>query len=405
MWAAWTWMAGTVVAAPVELTWQARLTDSGGAPVDGPVPIEVRLYGSASGTDVRWQDDFAANFADGFVSLTLGTGQALDHGLFATGDLWVELRHGVAGTPMGPRQRISHSPRAVMAEAIRVEGAATTSSCAGQTGAIVYDTTLSALRLCDGTQWIRITDPPETGLAVNTGALQYADGQMAASCKEYANPGPGRADATSDGLYRIDPPGSVPPFVVECNMSLAGGGWTLIANRRANNANIEACGSNLAGFFTAGCGTADAAGPTSSYAMTAAQRTSLGATEMLFTQYLSGGFDADDAYVLGFGNATDLFPNSTASNNIAVGRVCNLAGTLCDNTDVYWKFLGSGHYSGTVCNQGQDGGAYGGNYGYCQNGISAYTSSGLIGDRAAYNETKLWNYPDAQAYQERLWYR
>ena len=61
------------------------------------------------------------------------------------------------------------------------------------------------------------------------GALRFADGTNAAECAGYRNPPPGYAAATADGIYWIKPDSGA-PFQAYCNMSVAGGGWTLLAS-------------------------------------------------------------------------------------------------------------------------------------------------------------------------------
>lgn len=405
MWA--VWLAASAWAEPIELTWQGRVLDGAGMPVTGTASVEVVLFGSEAGTDMRWSDAFTAPAQDGYVSLVLGSGVELDHDLFATGALWVEVRNGVTHTPYGPRQRMSRAPSAVVSDAIRVEGAPSASACGGQLGALVYDTSVSRIRLCDGTNWVYVTTPPVVELEQSSGAWRWANGAMASSCKGYRNPGSGFLAATANGRYHIDPPGSLAPTVVECEMSLDGGGWTLVSNRREHPDNRDSCESNLAGFFTNGCGAVTAIGESDSYAMTATYRTSLIATEMLVTQYLNGAFDADDAYILAFGGATDLLPNNTGLVHTALAGVCNLTRTSCDTSGVVWKYVGSGWFGSTWCNSAQSTGSYGGNYGYCHDGTgSQYNSNSFVGDRSGYDETKLWdNQNGASAYQERIWVR
>ena len=403
-------LSTSAYAAPIELTWQGRLTDLNGTPINGAVPLTVTLYGSESGSDDRWDDTFSTSISDGFFAVILGSDETLDNDLFATGELWVEVVSDT--TTFGGRKRLSHVPMAAVSAGVRVEGAPASQTCAGQLGAMVYDTSIQSLRICDGTEWVGATGPDRGVMITVEGAIQYADGTTAHSCEDYRHPAVGNLHdaSTTDGPYVIDPDdvGTLAPITVYCDMSTDGGGWTLISNRRANASNIETCGSNLNGFFTNGCGDVSNITPTDSYAMTATYRSALGAMELLHTQYsTSSVLDSDDAYILLLNSSsTDLFPVNGNSNNIAVAQVCTLDRGTCDTTDVYWKYLGTGYYGSSFCDGGQDNAHYGGNYGVCHNGVSStYESGSFTGNRTAYDETKLWDLTNGQEWNERLWMR
>lgn len=221
---------------------------------------------------------------------------------------------------------------------------------------------------------------------------------------------------TTSGVYTIDPDGDggLAAFTVYCEMNVAGGGWTLLSNRRAGSTNTEACGANLAQFFTNGCGSPGSIGATQSYALNQARRVALPRTQVMVLQYLNGVLDADDAYVVDLmSSGQDLFPNTVESMNIPLARACNLAGTFCDTTDVFWKYIGDYWYHSSMCWSGSSFSTqYRGNYGLCHNGAAnngsagSYSSSSFVGDRVGYQETKLWAHPnEAAAYQERIFVR
>ncbi|PKN54021.1 MAG: hypothetical protein CVU56_28765 [Deltaproteobacteria bacterium HGW-Deltaproteobacteria-14] len=266
-----------------------------------------------------------------------------------------------------------------------------------------------------------LTSPAVGGLAQVTLEVTVSDGtdsvsdtlsvalHAEASCLDYVPAARNRGS----GLYWIDPGAAGGPFQVYCDMDLAGGGWTLISNRRAGSNNTESCGSNLAGFFNGGCGTVTSIGAGDSYALTSARRAALPRTQMLVTQLLGGALDADDAYVIDLGSSFDLFPNSNASLNIAVTRVCNLAGTACDSSDVFWKYIGDYWFHSAQCFSGSSSDAtYRGNYGVCHDdaynagSAGTYPVSSFTGDRSAYDESKLWGIDTpSRNYQERVWFR
>lgn len=59
-------------------------------------------------------------------------------------------------------------------------------------------------------------------------AQRWADGTFAKDCGEYRFPPKGKAPATKDGVFWIKPDPTQPEFGVHCNMTYAGGGWTLV---------------------------------------------------------------------------------------------------------------------------------------------------------------------------------
>jgi LruC domain-containing protein len=218
---------------------------------------------------------------------------------------------------------------------------------------------------------------------------------------------------TTSGVYLVDPDGAggLTAFEVYCDMSLAGGGWTLISNRRANATNTEACGGNLQGFFTQGCGTPRNISAADSFALDATRRAAVitHATEVVIIQYLNGVADTDDAYIMTLPNpGTDLFVNVATVVDTHLPKVCTLDGSRCDTSTVYFKYTGDSWYHSSVCTAANWAGStqYRGNYGLCHDAWTGASSSYFTGNRVGYDETKLWAHPNnAAAYQERIFIR
>ena len=211
------------------------------------------------------------------------------------------------------------------------------------------------------------------------------------------------------GRYEIFPD-TVAEFTAFCEMGHAGGGWTLISNRRGGDEydNKEKCADKISTFFTGGCGRVDNIGADDSYALTSSKRAALEPSQYLVLQFLDGVPDVDDAYIITTdGSETDLFPDANGLKDIGVASACDVYGENCDTSGVYWKYIGKKHYSSSQCNADADTTSpYFGNYGIC-GANNSNQSSGLFGDRNGYDETKLWGYDskDAQLYQERIFVR
>lgn len=230
---------------------------------------------------------------------------------------------------------------------------------------------------------------------------KWSDGTFASSCRGYSSSPAGKSYAGSvgNGIYLVDPDGNGgnAPFPAYCDMTESGGGWTLISNRRAGTTNVESCGTNIAEFFTNGCGAPNAISASDSYAMTAAARASIDKREQLVLQYLNGVADTGNAYVLHFSENLELFPNTDLVQQIPLESVCDFWNSNCDTSDVFWKYIGDFWYHSSQCFSGSSYRTdHRGNYGVCHNGAydggnaSAYSSSSAFGNRSGYEETKLW---------------
>jgi len=85
-----------------------------------------------------------------------------------------------------------------------------------KSGLAFFDTTVNALKVCNGKAWVLVAKQPDPGTSANP----------ASACLAVfaANP------AAADGVYVVDPDGpsgANPPFSAYCDVK--GGGWTLVA--------------------------------------------------------------------------------------------------------------------------------------------------------------------------------
>lgn len=230
----WVWglmVPGAAVAAPFELAWQGRLLDGNGHPLEAPTSLTIDVFATSTSTPALWSDSFSVDPDDGFVSVMLGSGVALDLSDFSSGEVWAQPRLGA--TTLGPRSRIANVPFSLVSAGVR-SGALPSGAC-GPAGQLWWDTSAGALFACDGAAWVATGGGSSAATVVSFGGAprQWSNGGYAASCDDYIRPDSGYSytGATGDGLYWIDPDGSGSnaPFSVWCDMTVDDGGWTLVA--------------------------------------------------------------------------------------------------------------------------------------------------------------------------------
>ncbi len=188
------WAVGAS-ATPIELAHQGRILDTSGQPFEGDHDITVSLWTAQTpaGTPVWTESHVDTQVSDGYFSIRLGDSVALDSGLL-TSSLFLQIQ--VESTVLTPREQLVHVPLAAQAEEaalthhIAVEGAASSASCTDP-GAIVYDTSISAVRVCAEGMW----DPPPSGVASVSGGLAIG---TSSTC-----------DASTDGVLRWQAPGGL----------------------------------------------------------------------------------------------------------------------------------------------------------------------------------------------------
>ncbi|TNE51453.1 MAG: hypothetical protein EP343_04980 [Deltaproteobacteria bacterium] len=70
-------------------------------------------------------------------------------------------------------------------------------------------------------------------------AQRWSDGTFAKDCAEYRFPPTGKTPAVKDGPFWIKPVSTQAEFAVHCNMTYAGGGWTLVIKADGNSSSFR----------------------------------------------------------------------------------------------------------------------------------------------------------------------
>ncbi|MEE2756575.1 MAG: fibrinogen-like YCDxxxxGGGW domain-containing protein [Myxococcota bacterium] len=108
-------------------------------------------------------------------------------------------------------------------------------------GRVYFNIEQQRFKGCNGTEWVNMSrgvaggdgGPADKELIEVNGARQWSDNTFAASCREYlqdeAYVGGG------DGRYRLSNDGGQ-PYVVYCDMTTNGGGWTVVGHYRSGTA-------------------------------------------------------------------------------------------------------------------------------------------------------------------------
>ncbi len=156
-------------APPNLLHLQARLADSGGNALAGPVTVEVRVYALPSGGAPLWSEVHSATALNGVVNLVLGSIDVLPSSLFDDGTRWLALKVG-ADAEMTPRRAIASVPFARRAATAAALDTNATLPAGLVASAHLVDGTVATADLANGA----VTSAKLAGSSVGTAAL--ADG-------------------------------------------------------------------------------------------------------------------------------------------------------------------------------------------------------------------------------------
>jgi hypothetical protein len=99
---------------PSTVHFNARLTDSSGAPVSGSHQVQLELFDAPTGGTSVWSETTTQTFsAAGTVSIEMGTTTPLTSSIFSGSKLYLQIK--VDGTPLSPRVGIASVPYALRA--------------------------------------------------------------------------------------------------------------------------------------------------------------------------------------------------------------------------------------------------------------------------------------------------
>lgn len=218
---------GSAHAQSVTLGHNGMVVDETGIAIDGNVDLAVALYASESAPTALWSHVVSTQAEAGFYSLQLsgldGEGRDLDAIVASEPTLWIAAAPGsVSGATRHP---LLAAPRAAIA--LGLPSVAGDDGPCSTEGQMRWDNVSAAMQVCtDGAWAYLLADIPV--IADAGGYRTWSDGALATSCKDYRFPPEGRAysGAVGDGVYRIQPAGSV-AHDTYCDMTTDGGGWTM----------------------------------------------------------------------------------------------------------------------------------------------------------------------------------
>ncbi|MFH1768456.1 MAG: hypothetical protein ABH858_04795 [Candidatus Omnitrophota bacterium] len=162
-------------AIPRLINYQGRLTDSGGAPLNGSYSVTFRIYDAQSGGTFLWQETQSVVIQNGIFNTILGS--SVDLNIPFDNPYFLELKIG--SEVMSPRQRITSSGYAIRAEV--ADTALTANSASVANNADTAATVKGNNNIFNGSGNIGIgTLTPQAGFQVNTTVKMFGSWEQRA---------------------------------------------------------------------------------------------------------------------------------------------------------------------------------------------------------------------------------
>jgi hypothetical protein len=108
-------ITSTITAVPNTISYQGKLTDSSGVPVNASVSIQFIIYDSAAAGTSLWSETKSVVVTSGHFSTDLGSTSALSTSIFETEPVYLALKVG-ADSEMTPRIKLQTAPYAFKAD-------------------------------------------------------------------------------------------------------------------------------------------------------------------------------------------------------------------------------------------------------------------------------------------------
>lgn len=205
---------------PSTLSHQGRALDATGAPLHGTASVGFSIYRQPSGGTAAWTEtQTGVSFSGGYYGVALGSVTPFPEDLFTDGPWYLAVT--IDGDELAGRTQMMPVPMAFTAQhAERRDAAPVACDDPSHYGRLYYDTELERFQGCTSRGWGGLGGSTQPEIPSGGNGTVERPGRTCLDIHE-AHPEYG------DGLYFIDPDGDGEQLQVQCDMTRAGGGWTL----------------------------------------------------------------------------------------------------------------------------------------------------------------------------------